>query len=183
MRRTHCLSHPKEYFALGLGNSLRLGSSRIGRTADVGGSPGTRPSSAPSRTVVVGRYGGAVVVTLHGDIDQAASTRLAGVLGDIIDGQGNLAVVVDLHDVGWIVRAGVDVLAAAAASIASHWGELLLGGATGVVFDAIARAGLSPIEPGHRALSGGRPLDGTAGRSTRAAGTSRHGSAENGAAR
>lgn len=151
-------------------------------TADVGDSPGFRPSPATSSTVVVGRFGGAVVVTLHGDIDQAASVRLAGVLGDIIDGQGNLAVVVDLHDVGWIEGAGVDVLAAAAASIASHGGELLLGGPNGVVFDAVARAGLSPIEPGHRAVSPGRAPDGAAGRSARAAGTSRHRSAGNGAA-
>lgn len=140
----------------------------VATAPDLGGSPGTRPSSATSSTVVVGRYGGAVVVTLHGDIDQAASVRLAGVLGDIIDGQGNLAVVVDLHDVGWIDSAGVDVLAAAAASIASRGGELLLGGPTGVVFDAITGAGLSPIEQEHR--------------STRAAGTNRHGSAQNGAA-
>lgn len=154
----------------------------VATAADVGGSAAIRPSPAPSSTVVVGRYGGTVVVTLHGDIDQAASVRLAGVLGDIIDGQGNLAVVVGLHDVGWIVRAGVDVVAAAAASIASHGGELLLGGPTGAVFDAIARAGLSPIEQGHRALSQGRPPGGAAGRSARAAGTNRHGSAQNGAA-
>lgn len=109
-------------------------------------------------SVVVGRFLGTVVVTLHGHLDVAASVRMAGVLHDLIEGQGNLAVVVDLRDLHGIAGSGVDVLAAAAGTIAKRGGELRLGGPTGIVFDALRLAGLVsiPFEHAHRSWSPGR---------------------------
>jgi len=40
-----------------------------------------------------------VVVSAHGALNLSASESLAGVLDDLIEGQGNLAVVVNLADV------------------------------------------------------------------------------------
>jgi anti-sigma B factor antagonist len=96
-------------------------------------------------SVLISRFQSAVVVTLHGNLDVVTSLNLAAVLRDLIDGQGNLAVVVDLRDVHGLDRAGIDVLAAAAGRIASRGGELRLGGPTGVVFDVLALAGLGRL--------------------------------------
>jgi anti-anti-sigma factor len=49
-------------------------------------------------SIVVGRYKKDVVVTVHGKLDLAKAEALGAVLADLIDGQGNLSVIVDLHD-------------------------------------------------------------------------------------
>ena len=109
-------------------------------------------------SVVIGRFRGTVVVTLHGDVDLRTSAALAGALHDLIDGQGNLAVVVDLRDVPRIDPSGVEVLAGAADRIAGRGGQLRLGGPAGAVFDALALSGLArlidiPFQPEHRPWS------------------------------
>jgi len=104
-----------------------------------------RRARGPAGSLVVGRYMGTVIVTLHGELHRRASVYLAGVLRDLIDGQGNLAVVVDLADVDGIDRSGLDVLASAAASTAGRGGVLRLGGATGEVFDALSLAGMGRL--------------------------------------
>lgn len=126
--------------------------------------PQLRGSGAPSASLAVGRYMGTVIVTLHGDLRSRASVALAGVLHDLIDGQGNMAVVVDLADVGGIDRSGLDVLASAAARTAERGGALRLGGATEAVFDTLALAGLTmlidvPSEGANRPWSPGRGVN------------------------
>lgn len=64
----------------------------------------------------VGRVDTAVVVALEGDFGVGASLRLAGVLNDILDGQGNLDVVIDLHGVEGIDRCGLNAVASAKSS-------------------------------------------------------------------
>lgn len=123
-----------------------------------------RRARGPAGSLVVGRYMGTVIVTLHGELHRRASVYLAGVLRDLIDGQGNLAVVVDLADVDGIDRSGLDVLASAAARTAGRGGVLRLGGATGEVFDALSLAGMGrlftmPLEHGHRRCAPGRSTD------------------------
>lgn len=55
--------------------------------------------SAPARaSIVVSRNRGTVVVTVHGKLDLPRAGDLGAMLADLIDGQGNLSVVVDLHD-------------------------------------------------------------------------------------
>jgi len=54
---------------------------------------------APRRSnIVVGRYLGTVVVTVHGELDLTRAGHLGTILADLIDGQGNLSIVVDLQD-------------------------------------------------------------------------------------
>lgn len=48
--------------------------------------------------VVVGRYKGTVMVTVHGELDPPKVAQLRLLLTDLIDDQGNVAVVVDLQD-------------------------------------------------------------------------------------
>lgn len=55
-------------------------------------SPATPPAS-----IVIGRHQGTVVVTVQGEIDLPRAAHLGAALADLIDGQGNLSVVVDLH--------------------------------------------------------------------------------------
>lgn len=52
---------------------------------------------APPASIVIGRYQGTVVVTVHGELDLPGAAHLGAALADLIDGQGNLSVVVDLH--------------------------------------------------------------------------------------
>ena len=136
---------------------------------------------APSVDAVgIGRFRGTVVVTLRGDVDLCSSAALAGALHDLIDGQGNLAVVVDLREVRSIHCSGVDVLAGAADGIAARGGQLRLGGPSGAVFDALSVSGLArlidiPFEREHRPWSS-EPVGGArqAGINAHPAGKARH---------
>lgn len=60
--------------------------------------PPCAPRAAATRGIVIGRYRGTVVVTVRGDLDLARAAYLGPVLTDLIDGQGNLSLIVDLHD-------------------------------------------------------------------------------------
>jgi len=115
------------------------------------------PVAPAAGSVDTGRYGGTVVVTLHGDLDRSRSATLASTLHDI--------------EVGRIDTSGVDVLGVAADRIGERGGELRLGGPTGAVFDALVLTGLArlidiPFELEHRPWA--------AGRATRQAGMSSH---------
>ncbi len=60
---------------------------------------GTTAAGPPSHfSIVIRRQQGTVVVTVHGELDMSRSDHLGNILSDLIDGQGNLSVVVDLHD-------------------------------------------------------------------------------------
>lgn len=41
---------------------------------------------------------GTVVVTVHGQLDASRAAHLGIILADLIDGQGNLSITLDLHD-------------------------------------------------------------------------------------
>ncbi len=103
-------------------------------------------SLAPAlRPVAISRFRGTVVIALQGDLDRASSAVLASTLDDLIDGQGNLAVVVDLREVRRIDGSGIDVLASASQRISQRGGELRLGGPAGLVFDALVLSGLARL--------------------------------------
>ncbi len=78
--------------------------------------------AAPSYTV--SRQHGTVVATVHTDFDLACSSRLGAALGDLIDGQGNLNVSVDLSRAATIDPAALGVLAAGE-KLARHHGARL----------------------------------------------------------
>lgn len=84
------------------------------------------PSSPRGFWFDVSRVSGRVVVTAHGTFDSSASPTLDRVLRDLIDDQGNMAVVVDLGDVTVADLACTGVLLAAADSAASRGGELIV---------------------------------------------------------
>ena len=58
----------------------------------------TQPATIDQPSIVVARSAGTVVVTVRGELDTESSKHLGSILADLIDGQGNLSVLVDLHD-------------------------------------------------------------------------------------
>lgn len=48
--------------------------------------------------IVAGRYQHTVVVTVHGELDLPRAVLLGDILADLIEGQGNMSLLVDLHD-------------------------------------------------------------------------------------
>ena len=56
------------------------------------------PAEKSPNGVVVGRYKGTVMVTVHGELDPPKVSHLRLLLIDLIDDQGNVSVVVDLRD-------------------------------------------------------------------------------------
>ena len=57
-----------------------------------------QPATIEPPSISVARSAGTVVVTVRGELDAEKSTHLGVILADLIDGQGNLSVLVDLHD-------------------------------------------------------------------------------------
>jgi anti-anti-sigma regulatory factor len=90
----------------------------------------------------IARELGVVVVTVRGILDAADCVRLEGTLRDLIDNQGNLAVMVDLQELIGLAPRGLDVFRRAAAWAAVHGGELLVRGPSDGVHRAIEEAGL-----------------------------------------
>jgi anti-anti-sigma factor len=93
----------------------------------------TAPASEPSpaaggrtSSFSVGRTGGTVVVTIHGEIDSKDWSRISAILRDLIDAQGNLDVVLDLCEVVSLEREAVPLIVHAARQAHTHGGHLRL---------------------------------------------------------
>ena len=117
---------------------------------------GDRPEGQNSElAIAIGRSLGTVVVRLVGPMDALAATRLAATLDDLIDGQGNLGIAVDLSAVRRIAPSGLRVLSAAAADLERRGGRLSLGGSCNAVLTALQRAGLGRFigDPAGRSLA------------------------------
>ena len=115
--------------------------------------PMARPERPHGWRLRVGRSFGAVVVTVHGDIDARRASLLDSVLSDLIDGQGNLFVVVDLSDVVMSDLDAVDVLSAARASLEERSGRFVLSAPsveTGRVLDAAGLGDVVEVHPQRR---------------------------------
>lgn len=87
-----------------------------GRTPNHHGHQGGRDGESrtagapePALSYAVGRALGTVVVTVHGDIDLEGSEALERVLDDLVDGQGNRAVAVDLRKARILSDEALDV--------------------------------------------------------------------------
>ncbi len=104
-----------------------------------------RDEASIGTSLVVGREQGTVVVTLHGELDGSGSAYVAAILDDLIDGQGNLAVSVDLHRVRSIDRATVEALAVAAHQVGRHGGELSLARPIPAVREVLVATGLAGL--------------------------------------
>jgi anti-anti-sigma factor len=121
-----------------------------------GNAPGDRPEAENGElAIAIGRSLGTVVVRLVGPMDALAATRLAATLDDLIDGQGNLGVAVDLTAVRRIAPSGLQVLSAAASDLERRGGRLSLRGSHNGMVNALQRAGLGRfvVAPAGRSVS------------------------------
>lgn len=57
-----------------------------------------QPAAIDPPSITVARSAGTVVVTVRGELDAEKSKHLGGILADLIDGQGNLSILVDLFE-------------------------------------------------------------------------------------
>jgi anti-anti-sigma factor len=94
------------------------------------------------------RSRGTVVVRLEGVVDTRTAKRLAAALTDLIAGQGNLAIAVDLGSIRRIATCGLQVLADAAADVERRGGRMSLCEAHEGVLDALRLAGLGRLTSG-----------------------------------
>jgi len=85
---------------------------------------------------------GTVVVTAHGRLDAATASRLDDTLSDLIDGQGNLTLDLDLYDADAVEFASLVVLVAWNAAVAGRGGVLSFADPNRSVIDALEDAGL-----------------------------------------
>ena len=58
----------------------------------------SEPTGIDTPSIAIARSAGTVVVTVRGELDAEMSQHLGGILADLIDGQGNMSVLVDLHE-------------------------------------------------------------------------------------
>lgn len=72
------------------------------------------------------RAGGTVVVTIHAEIGSDDWSRIEAVLGDLIDAQGNLDVVLDLGEVDSLEESAAPLIVNAAHQAHRHGGHLRL---------------------------------------------------------
>jgi anti-anti-sigma factor len=80
----------------------------------------------PTSRFSIGRTGGTVVVTIHGQIGFEDWARVDAILQDLIDAQGNLDVVLDLCEVSYLQRDAVPLIVNAAHHAHDHGGRLRL---------------------------------------------------------
>ncbi|MGH9179848.1 MAG: STAS domain-containing protein [Acidimicrobiales bacterium] len=85
----------------------------------------------PQLSVAVGRALGIVVVTVRGVLDGVGSVALEHVLTDLIEDQGNLALVVDLKDTTALGPEALAVLLLAAQRARRHGGRFILTSSVG----------------------------------------------------
>lgn len=104
----------------------------------------------PDFRLAISRAFGTVIVTVHGMLDRTTSRELDGVLTDLIEGQGNLDVVVDLWDMEAIEGETLAVLDAAVACARSLGGHLTLTRPTPAVRELLETMGLTALEPDGR---------------------------------
>ncbi|MGH9164313.1 MAG: STAS domain-containing protein [Acidimicrobiales bacterium] len=110
-------------------------------------------TTGPDRfRIAVSRALGTAVVTVHGDLDGAGARLVAVVLDDLIDGQGNLAVVVDLHDARAPDASAVAVFTTAAEQAGRRGGALSLSDPPDLLHQELQLRGLGHLlrTTGHR---------------------------------
>lgn len=88
---------------------------------------------------------GRVIAHVHGVLDADTAPELNDRLVDIIDGQGNRHVIVDLSATTYVDSTGLSVLLAALRRMEENGGEIMLSGPTGDVARAFKAAGLEKV--------------------------------------
>jgi anti-anti-sigma factor len=105
---------------------------------------GARPLVLGNLSLAVGRALGTVVVTVDGTVGEEGRQLLEGVLTDLIEGQGNLTVAVDLRK-ATIDCAAVIVLGAAAERARGHGGTFIVKAPPADVHAALQATGLDRL--------------------------------------
>jgi anti-anti-sigma factor len=98
-----------------------------------------------SFSIVIGRFLGTVVVSLRGAFDELAATRLGATLQDLIDGQGNVAIAIDLRRVSQLSQSGVQVLRSAASQLERKGGRLWLSDPSEEILRVLNAGGISRL--------------------------------------
>ena len=96
----------------------------------------------PRASIVVSRNRGTVVVTVHGELDLPRAGDLGALLADLIDGQGNLSVVVDLHDATASDADCLGVFTDAAERARRHGGMIRVSEPPAPIYSALQLRGL-----------------------------------------
>jgi len=86
---------------------------------------------------------GAVVVRVEGDLDAAAAGELQTHLAELIEGQGNLDIILDLSGLTSFDATGVEVFLDALGRLRQRGGELTLSAPSPVVGSLLERTGLN----------------------------------------
>ena len=107
--------------------------------------PPRHPNKPQPWRVEVGRVLGAVVVTVEGGLTAGTWPALGDILCDLINGQGNLFVVVDLRATILTDAGGLDVLVAARRSLEERGGRFLLSAPPAETLQALSAAGLFDV--------------------------------------
>jgi anti-anti-sigma factor len=95
----------------------------------------------------IARALGRVVLTVHGPLDDGAAPRLRGVLVDLIDGQGNLDVVVDMMFARSLDGGSIDVLVDASRRMSRRGGTLVISCTRQEIRSRLAGSGLALSPP------------------------------------
>lgn len=153
----------------------------VGPTRAGDGVP-SNPGVTPAPVVrpfsfTISRAMGTVVVTTHGVLDQDSARSLGDVLVDLIDHQGNLAVVIDVADLHLSDHMCVVPLATAASAAGRRGGVLSFADPSEAVERALTLTGLAGLvamttdgrPPSHAPLSAG-----AAGNASRRAAMAQH---------
>jgi anti-anti-sigma regulatory factor len=104
----------------------------------------TRPLVLGNLSLAVGRAMGTVVVTVKGTVGEEGRQLLEGVLTDLIEGQGNLKVAVDLGK-ATVDPAAVILLGAAAARARGRGGRFIVKGPPAEIQAALQASGLDRL--------------------------------------
>ncbi len=102
-------------------------------------------ASGSEFSLVFGRALGKVVVSIHGPVDARTAPELRHRLRDLIDGQGNRHVVLDLRWTTLVDPAGLTVLVDAHKRMQRIAGELVLSGPSPEVLNVFRAADLDKI--------------------------------------
>ncbi|MCA1692119.1 MAG: STAS domain-containing protein [Actinobacteria bacterium] len=99
----------------------------------------------PDFSIVFSRALGRVIVHVHGALDWNTAHQLKHRLIDVIDGQGNRDLVLDLKGMTSIDSGGIAVLVDALKRLQKRGGDLVLSGPTATVAAALEAVGLDKV--------------------------------------
>ena len=104
--------------------------------------PRLRIVASPRAGVSIARAGGGVLLTLRGVIDSATAGWLEHLLEDLVEGQGNRTVSVDVRRVTAVHVSVLDLLVRSSQLAAARGGRLIVRGPSPAFLVALDRAGI-----------------------------------------